>query len=162
MNNNMERRGITNSGFAFSNEQQIRSNTTVAIAGAISDVQIQSALMKMASFEKAMGAAAQFLGYLSEQSQLKYAPKFATWQAEQMAKMAKWQAEFDLTKMQLNQAYQTQNIKLQAELTSQLYEQQHAYDIELAEMEIEANQQIAMAEGIGGIFGTVLGFIFGK
>jgi len=162
MNNNMERRGITNSGFAFSNEQQIRSNTTVAIAGAISDVQIQSALMKMASFEKAMGAAGQFLGYLSEQSQLKYAPEFATWQAQQMAKMQKWQAEFDLVKMELNQAYQTQNIDRQAYWTNILNEKQHGYDIELAEMEIEANQQIAMAQGIGGIFGKILGFIFGK
>ncbi len=162
MNNNMERRGITNSGFAFSNEQQIRSNTTVAIAGAISNVQIQSALMKMASFEKAMGAAAQFLGYLSEQSQLAYAPKFATWQAEQMAKMQAWQANFDLLKMELNQAYQTQNIVLQGQITSQLYEQQHQFDIELAQMEIEANQKIAMAQGIGGAVGTFLGWIFGS
>ena len=162
MRNNMERRGITNSGFTFSNEQAIRSNTTVAIAGAIADVQINSALMKMASFEKAMGAAGQFLGYLSEQSQLKYAPEFATWQAEQMATMQVWQGKMDLLKMEINQAYQTQNMQLEAELTSQLNTQQHAWDIELAEMEIEANQKAATAQGIGSIFGTVLGFIFGK
>ena len=173
MRNNMERRGITNSGFLYANEQTIRSNTTVAIAGAIADVQIKSALMKMASFEKAMGAAAQFLGYLSEQSQLAYAPEFATWQAEQMATMQAWQAEqmatlqawqakLDIYKMELNQAYQTQNMQLQAQLQSQLNQEQNAFDLQLAEMEIEANQQIAMAQGIGGIFGTVLGFIFGK
>ena len=162
MRNNMERRGITNSGFTFANEQNIRSNTSVAIAGAIADVQIKSALMKMSSFEKAMGQAGQFLGYLSEQSQLQYQPEFATWQAEQMAKLQGWQAKMDVYKMELNQAYQTQNMKLEAQLQSQLNTQQHAWDIELAEMEIEANQQIAMSQGAGNLFGTILGFIFGK
>jgi len=152
MRNNMERRGITNSGFV----------TSVAIAGAIADVQIKSALMKMSSFEKAMGQAGQFLGYLSEQSQLKYQPEFATWQAEQMAKMQVWQGKMDIMKMEINQAYQTQNMQLQAQLTSQLNQQQHQYDIELAEMELEANQKAATAQGAGNLFGTILGFIFGK
>jgi len=162
MRNNMERRGITNSGFVFANEQNIRSNTSVAIAGAIADIQIKSALMKMSSFEKAMGQAGQFLGYLSEQSQLKYQPEFATWQAEQMAKMQVWQGKMDIMKMEINQAYQTQNMQLQAQLTSQLNQQQHQYDIELAEMELEANQKAATAQGAGNLFGTILGFIFGK
>jgi len=162
MRNNMERRGITNSGFLIAAENQIHSNTSVAIAGAIADVQIKSALMKMASFEKGMGAMAQFLGFLSEQSQLAYAPEFATWQAEQLSNLQHWQGQLDILKIDLNAAYQTQNTELQAELTSELTEQQHGYDIELAEMEIEANQKVAMAQGIGGIFGTVLGFLFGK
>jgi len=162
MKNNMERRGITNSGYVQAAQNQITSNTSVAIAGAIADVQIKSALMKMASFEKGMGAMAQYLGFLSEQSQLAYAPEFATWQAEQMATMQAWQGKMDIYKMELNQAYQTQNMQLQAQLTSQLNTEQHNYNIELAEMEIEANQQIATAQGIGGIFGTILGFIFGK
>lgn len=160
MRNNMERRGITNSGFVFANEQAIRSNTSVAIAGAIADVQINSALMKMASFEKAMGAAAQFLGYLSEQSQLKYAPEFATWQAEQMAKMQAWQAKIDIYKMELNQAYQTQNMQLQAQLTSKLNAEQHQYDLQLAEMEIEATQEMAKAEAQGSISGTIVTGLF--
>ena len=29
-------------------------------------------------------------------------------------------------------------------------------------MELEANQQMAQAQGAGNLFGTVLGFIFGK
>ena len=179
MRNNMERRGITNSGFLYANEQNIRSNTSVAIAGAIADVQIKSALMKMASFEKAMGAAAQFLGYLSEQSQLAYAPTMATWQAqtqaditqwetqqqftfahwqtEQMATMQAWQAQLDIYKIELNQAYQTQNLELQAQLQSDLNEQQHQFDIDLLNMEIEATQQAAQAQGIGNIIGTILG-----
>jgi len=160
MRNNMERRGITNSGFVFSNEQAIRSNTSVTLANSIRDVQINSALMKLASFEKAMGAAGQFLGYLSEQSQLKYQPEFATWQAQQMANMQKWQAEIDIYKMAINQAYQQQNLTLQAQLTSQLSAQQHGYDIELAQMEIDATQEMAKAEGKGAISGTIVTGLF--
>jgi len=160
MRNNMERRGITNSGFVFAAEQTIHSNTTKALAGAIADVQIKSALMKMASFEVAMGQAGQFLGYLSEQSQLKYAPEFATWQAEQMSKMAAWQETMDRQKMAINQCYQTQNIRLQAQLQSQLAEQQHGYDIELAEMELDAAQESAKAEAKGSISGTIVTGLF--
>jgi len=160
MRNNMERRGITNSGFVFGNEQNIRSNTSVAIAGAIADVQIKSALMKMSSFEKAMGQASQFLGYLSEQSQLKYQPEFATWQAEQMAKMQVWQGKLDVYKMELNQAYQTQNMQLQAQLTSQLNTQQHAWDVEMAQMEIDYAQEAAKAEAGGSISGSVVTGLF--
>ncbi|GAG23913.1 unnamed protein product, partial [marine sediment metagenome] len=65
MKNTMERRGLTDTGLLFANEQAIRSGTSVAIAGAIADVQIKSALIKLASFETAMGQAGQFLSYLS-------------------------------------------------------------------------------------------------
>ena len=159
MKNNMERRGITNSGYIDANMHMITSNTTIALAGAIADVQIKSALMKMASFEKAMGAASQFLGYLSEQSQLAYAPEFATWQAEQMAKMQAWQGKLDVYKMELNQAYQTQNMREQARLTSELAEQQHGYDLELAKMELDAQKEAAKAEGAGNLIGTASGAV---
>ena len=162
MTNNMERRGITNSGYLQANTNQITSNTTVALAGAIADVQIKSALMKMASFEKGMSAMANFLGFMSEQSQLAYAPEFATWQAEQMATMQAWQGKMDIYKMELNQAYQTQNMVLQGEIQSQLNTEQNEFNLLLAEMEIEANQKIALYQGIGGIFGTILGWLFGK
>ncbi|GAH79200.1 unnamed protein product, partial [marine sediment metagenome] len=59
-----------------------------------------------------------------------------------------------------------QNMELQASLTSQLNAEQHGYDIALAEMEIEANQQAAAAEGagqlIGGASGLVASIITGK
>lgn len=160
MKNTMERRGLTNTGLIFANEQAIRSGTSKAIAGAIADVQIKSALMKLASFETAMGQAGQFLNYLSTQSQLAYQPQFATWQAQQMANMQSWQAEIDFMKMELNQAYQTQNLTLQAQLQSQLDAQQHQYDVQLMEMEIEANQKAAAAEGWGGLLGTIFGWLF--
>jgi len=127
MRNNMERRGITNSGFIFSNEQKIKANTTMTLAKSITDVKIQSAIMKMASFEKAMGATAQFLGYLSEQSQLKYQPEFATWQAQQQATLYQYQAKMDLYKTQLQQAYTQQNMQLQQAYTQQNMQSQQAY-----------------------------------
>jgi len=158
MRNNMERRGITNSGFVFSNEQAIRSNTSVTLANSIRDVQISSALMKLASFEKAMGAAGQFLGYLSEQSQLKYQPEFATWQAQQLANMQGWQAQIDIQKMAINQAYQQQNITLTAQLQSQLNQQQNAFEMQLEQMKIDAANKAAKTEGFWNIVGTILGF----
>ncbi|GAG86139.1 unnamed protein product, partial [marine sediment metagenome] len=160
MRNTMERRGLTDSGLLFANEQAIRSGTSVAIAGAIADVQIKSALIKLASFETAMGQAGQFLNYLSTQSQLAYQPEFATWQAQQMATMQQWQGQLDLLKMEINQAYQTQNLTLQAQLQSQLDAQQHQYDLQLMEMEIEANQKAAAAEGWGNLVGTIFGWLF--
>lgn len=162
MRNTMEKRGITNSGFIFAAEQTIKSGTSVAIAGAIADVQIKSALMKMASFETAMGQAGQFLGYLSEQSQLRYAPEFATWQAEQMATMQQWQGRLDLLKAEINQAYQTQNTRLTAKLQSQLNAEQNEFEMKKLEIEIEASQQAAAAEGWGNLLGTLfmLPFMF--
>ena len=115
--------------------------------------------MKMASFETAMGQAAQFLGYLGEMSQLKYQPEYATWQAQQLANMQAWQAKIDVMKMAINQAYAQQNIKLTGQIQSQLSEQEHGYNIELAEIEIEANQQAAAAEGAGNLMGTASGAV---
>ena len=151
MRNNMERRGITNSGFLYANEQNIRSNTATAMAEGIRDIRIKDALLKLASFEKAMGATAQFLGYLSEQSQLANNPAYMTWQAQQMANLQHWQAQFDLLMTDINfQNTQTLNAQL------------HDYNVILAGMELEAQQQAAMAQGAGSLFGTILGFVFGK
>ena len=162
MKNNMERRGITNSGFIFSNEQKIRSGTTIALAKSITDLNIQNQLMKLASFENTMGQAAQFLGYLGEMSQLKYQPAYATWQAQQQATLYQYQAKMDLYKTQLVQAYNQQNMQLQAQLNMQAQNDQQAFDLQIAEMEIEAANQQAAMEGIGSIFGAIIGGIFGK
>lgn len=161
MRNTMERRGLTDSGLIWANEQEIRSHTSVAIAGAIADVQIKSALIKLASFETAMGQAGQFLSYLSTQSQLQYAPEFATWQAQQQAKMYQWQGQMDILKLEINQAYQQQNITLTAQLQQQLNTQQHQFELELQRIELEANEKAAKAEGFWGFLGTIFGWIFG-
>lgn len=156
MKNNMERRGLTNTGLIFANEQAIRSNTSKALAGAIADVQIKSALLKLASFENAMGQAGQFLDYLSTQSQLAYQPEFATWQAEQQATMYQWQGQMDVLKLEINQAYQQQNIELTAQLQMQLNQQQNAFEQQMLQMEIDATQQAAQAEGWGNLLGSLL------
>ncbi len=95
MANDMERRGITNSGLVFWNEQKIKSATTTAIANSITDIQISSALMKISSFENALGHAGQFLGYLQEQSKLVYTGKMATWEARTQASLIQYQAQIN-------------------------------------------------------------------
>jgi len=149
MTNKMERRGITNSGFAYSNEQKIRANTTKTLAESYRNIEIQDAMMKVASWETAMGQTAQYLSYLSNESYMAYQPK-----------LMEWQAKFDVYKMQLNQAYQQSNITLQSQLTSQMNAQQHIWDVEMAEMEIEATQAAALAEAQGSISGTVVTGLF--
>ena len=117
--------------------------------------------MKMASFEKAMGAAAQFLGYLGEMSALKYQPEFATWQAQQTATLYQWQAKMDIYKMKIAQAYQQSNIKLAGQIAAEAAATQQGYNIELAKMDIEASKQQAIYSGAGSLFGTTIGWIFG-
>ncbi len=157
MRNNMERRGITNSGFIFANEQTIRSNTTLALAKSITDIKIQSEFMKMANFEKSIGQAAQFLGYLGEMSALKYQPKYQTWAAQQQANLYQYQAQMDIYKTQLQQAYAQQNMLLAGQIAADAASQQHIWDVEMAEMELEAANKQAMYSGIGGLFGTTVG-----
>lgn len=159
MRNNMERRGITNSGFVFSNEQKIRSGTTMAIANSITDLNIQNALMKMASFETAMGQAAQFLSYLGEMSQLKNQPAYQTWVAQQQANLYQYQAKIDIYKTQLQQAYQQQNLILQGQITSGLNAEQNAFELKITEMELEAQKQAAQATGAGQMVVGLLGLV---
>lgn len=233
MHNDMERRGITNSGLVFWREEQIKGATTTAIANSITDIQIKSALMKMASFENALGHAGQFLGYLQEQSKMFYAGKMATWEAQTQADliqyqsqisvdvdqwkmenqynlaswqantqalfaawdknttsmlehwkmentfsieewgtranydmavfriktealMAEWSAKTDIYKMGINQAYAQNNMNLAAQIAADAAEQQHLWDIDIAETEMEYNQNAAAAEAQGSISGTIV------
>ena len=237
MHNDMERRGITNSGLVYWNQQKIKGATTTAIANSITDIQIKSALMKMASFENALGLGGQFLGYLQEQSKMFYAGKMATWEAQTQADliqyksqisvdvdqwkmenqynlvgweantqalfaawdknttsmlehwkmentfsieewgtranydmaafriktealMVEWSAKTDIYKMGINQAYTQNNMNLAAQIAATSAEQQHTWDIEMAEMEMEYNQKAAEAEAQGSISGTIITGIF--
>ncbi|MBA7562091.1 hypothetical protein ES695_02155 [Candidatus Atribacteria bacterium 1244-E10-H5-B2] len=237
MHNDMERRGITNSGLVFWNQQKIKSATTTALANSITDIQIRSALMKMASFENALGHAGQFLGYLQEQSKMVYVGKMATWEAQTQANliqyqaqisadmdqwkmvnqfnladwqantqalfaqwdknstamieawkmdnvfsmtewttranydmavfqietealMAKWSAQMDIYKLGISQAYLQDNMNLQAQINEQAAEQQHIWDLEMAEIEAEAANQVAATTGFWSMVGTTAGIIF--
>ena len=98
--------------------------------------------MKLASFERALGAAATFLGYLGEMSQLQYQPQFATWQAQQQANLQAWQTKWDLYKFEMQNYYNTL-----------LQDDAQAFEMEMAEMEIEAELQAAKAQGAGQMIG---------
>ena len=261
MRNEMDRRGLTNSGFLYSNEQKIKAATTEALARSMTDVEIQSALMKTASYERALGQAGQFLGYLAEESMKAYAPQLATWQAQtqsdmmawqtqaqadlqrwkmeaeqsyvswqmgeqrnyqqwfyqeqaklaqwdaqnsqnmvvwqtnaqaklaqwsmqaqqdfgawqmkeqlqfqgwatqQQLKLGQWQVQMDMHKFNLAQAYTQQNMLLEQQIRSVLMEQQFGYDRTLMELQVEASNKQATMQGIGGLFGTIIGAAFGK
>ena len=160
LRNNMEERGITNSGLIFSEEQKIKSTTTRALAASVTEIQIKSAFMKMASFENALGRAGEFLGYLSQQSQLAYAPKMATWQMEQQAKLVQYQANVDMYKVRLQNAWNVNNMREAAEIQAEAAHQQHLWNIEIAQMEIDAANEAAAAQAGGNIIGMILGGIF--
>jgi hypothetical protein len=159
MKNDMERRGITNSGLLFSETQKVKANTTQNLAKSITDVKIQSELMKLASFEKAMGAAGQFLDYLSTQSQLKYQPEFATWQVEQEAKLIEYQQKMDVYKLNLAQAHQEQNMEAEYYYNNLLQESRIEAEKEMMQMEIEANEKASFWGGLGNIFGFLFGWL---
>jgi len=160
MKNNMERRGITNSGFIFSNEQKIRSGTTMALANSITDLNIQNQLMKVASFETAMGQAAQYLGYLGEMSALKNAPATQTWMAQTQANLYQFQGKLDIYKTQLQAAYQTQNTILQGQISMQLQKDAQVFEKWKTEVELEATKAAAQAEGAGKLAGASIGGMF--
>jgi len=73
--------------------------------------------------------------------------------------MQQWQAKVDIYKMQINQAYQQQNMQLQARLNAEAAAQQHTWDVQMATMEIEAQQQAADATGTGQLIGNVIGAV---
>ena len=158
MKNNMARRGIENWGLEFKNIQQIKSTTTKEIAANIRDIRIQNALMKMSSFENALGMSAHFLNYLDVQSQLQHAPKEATWRMKEQAKLLQYQANVDIWKMKINQAYTVGNMKYAQELTDWGNAKQHQYNIEIEQMKIDAAEDAASTSGFWQTVGTVIGF----
>lgn len=155
--NMMERRGITNSGYLFASEQEIKSNTTIALAQGMREIQIQDALMKVASFERAMGQVANYMGYLQQQSALEYQPKFATWQNEQQAKLVEWQGELELLKTRMAIAAQMRSTQMQIDAQKQMVSLQHKYNMELAKMQIDADAQASKWAGFGKIAGIIAG-----
>ena len=97
MADDMERRGITESGLIFERTQEIKATTTRALAESITDIGIKSELMKMESYERAMGHAANYLSHLSRESELKYTSKLATWNAQQQVNLVQYQAQINVS-----------------------------------------------------------------
>jgi hypothetical protein len=160
LKNTMETRGITNSFLFIAEESKIKATATRALAESVTNIQIQSALMKVSSFENALGRAANFLGYLSTQSQLAYAPIMATWNMKSQAKIATMQANVEIYKQKLNQCYTVNNMKLAAQIQADYQQQEFENNKILAQMEIDATQEMAKAEASGNIFGTIVGGLF--
>ena len=160
LRDNMEQRGITDSGLLFSEESKIRAATTRGLAASVTEISIKSAFMKMASFENALGQASNFLGYLSQESQLAYAPKLETYRQQRQSDIVRMQGNIDIYKQKLQQAYNVNNMYTQQQLTSELNEQIHQNNIEIAEMEIEAANEAAKASSSGNIIGMILGGLF--
>jgi len=168
MRNDMERRGLTNSGFVFSNEMKIRAATTQAIANSMTDIAVQSALMKLASFEKAIGAMGEFLGYLSAQSQLAYAPILATWNAQQQANLAayqaqvqaaltQYQAQAEMIRTQMVIAAEERNQAANRANQERLLQMQLDFDRWRVTTEVNSAAEAARSNGIGSVLGTISG-----
>ena len=75
--------------------------------------------------------------------------------------MTKWSAQMDIYKLGISQAYAQDNMNLAALINSESAEQQHTWDLELIEIELEANEQVAATQGFFGLLGTLFGWIFG-
>jgi len=152
----MERRGITNSLYALSQEQKLRAASTLAMSQAVTDVNIKDALQKISSYENALSRAASYLAYLAEESAKKYQPKYNTWVMQQEALLRQYQAELDAYKMQVDAMLRGQLMQQEYALREQLLRLEFDFRKQLAQMELEANSRIAAAQG----FGTLLGLLF--
>lgn len=157
----MERRGLTNSLFLFSQEQKIRAATTMAMSQAVTDVNIRDALTKLSSFENALGRAASFLGYLAEESARKYQPQYNTWVTQQQMLLESYRAQLD--------AYRAQ---VEGQIESALTAQRYQYEMELArldaelreklyQMQLQAQSSIAAMQGFFRLGGLLLGLALG-
>jgi hypothetical protein len=147
LRNQLEARGLTDSGYEFERVSYIRAEGTKTLARSINDLQIQNSLMKLSSFENLMGHSANLIGMLNQETYMKY-----------QSKLYDWQAQVDIYKMALAQSYQQKNMKLAYQYDSMMQSQQMAWQKEMMEMEIQATQQAAKMQGWGNIVGKVLTF----
>ncbi len=75
--------------------------------------------------------------------------------------MTKWSAQMDIYKLGISQAYAQDNMNLVAQINAEAAEQEHLWDLELIEIELEADEQVAATQGSFGLLGTLFGWIFG-
>jgi len=144
----MAAQGLSDSGMAFSESMKLASKNSIAMANVMRDVEIQDALMKVASYQNALGLGVQFLSYLSEESWRQYQPT-----------LYQWQAQVEMYKMAISQAYTQGNMALAHQYNMELAQFEADTEIQMAEMQLEAANAQAASQGIGNIFGTVLGWL---
>ena len=154
LNDYMEARGLTNSGLAVSEMMNIKASSTRAIADSMTDIQIQSSLMKLSSFQSAIGQASQLLSYMGEESWKKY-----------QSQVNEWDAQLSFYQQAIEHYYGLQDMEMTYYYQSQLNQAQNQFELQLQQMEIDAMADAAKQEGMGNIFGilfgTLLPLIFG-
>jgi hypothetical protein len=147
----MAAKGMSNSGLAFSEKMKLQAKGDIARANVMRDVEIQDAMMKLASYENALALSVQFVSYLSEESWRAYQPKLAT-----------WEAKVTFYRDAIQQAYYEHNLALTHQYNMELAQFEADTNLQMAEMELEAQNQAAKSQGIGYVIGAVLGGIFGS
>ncbi len=140
--------GLSNSGLAFSEGMKLASKNSIAMANVMRDVEIQDTLMKLSSYQNTLSLGVQFISYLSEESWRQYQPT-----------LYNWQAQVDMYKMAIQQAYSQQNMELAHQYDMELAQFQANTEIQMAEMELEAANAAATSQGAGSLFGTMLGWL---
>jgi len=222
MANDMERKGITDSGQIFERTQQIKATTTRALAASITDIGLKSEMMKMESYESDMKYGSKMATWNAQtqtdliqyQAQINVdleqwkmenqfnmmewqANKdalFMKWEANANSTMAQWnmtnqfameewktgaqydlaihqinsqvalaqfQAQTDIYKMGIAQAYQEGNMVLAGQIAAEAREDEQAHEIEITEMQIEHDKKAAQSQGFGNFIGTLIGGLFG-
>jgi len=146
----MAAQGLSDSGMAFSEGMKLASKSTIAMANVMRDVTIQDSLMKIASYQNALGLGVQFLSYLSEESWRQYQPTILN-----------WQAKVDMYKLAITDAYNKQNLDLAHSYDMELSKFQAQTQKELAQMEIDAAAKAAAKKNWWDIAGTGLGILAG-
>ena len=145
----MAAQGLSDSGMAFSEGMKLASKSTIAMANVMRDVEIQDSLMKIASYQNALGLGVQFLSYLSEESWRQYQPTL--WQ---------WQAQVDVYKLAIMDAYNKQDLALAHSYDMDLAKFKAETDIKLNQMTIDAAADAAKKKNWWSILGMVIGGIF--
>jgi len=146
----MAAQGLSDSGMAFSEGMKLASKSTIAMANVMRDVAIQDSLMKIASYQNALGLGVQFLSYLSEESWRQYQPTILN-----------WQAKVDMYKLAITDAYNKQNLDLAHRYDMELSQFQASTQIQLTQMEIDAAAKAAKKKNWWDIAGTGLGLLVG-
>ena len=146
----MAAQGLSDSGMAFSEGMKLASKSTIAMANVMRDVAIQDSLMKIASYQNALGLGVQFLSYLSEESWRQYQPV-----------VEQWKAQVDMYRLAIQDAYNKQDLALAHRYDMELSQFQAQTQKELAQMEIDAAAKAAKKKNWWDIAGTGLGLLAG-
>ena len=150
MEDEMARRGMSNSGQVFSETMKLDSKKSIAMANVIRDVEIQDAYMKLSSYQNAIGMGVNFLSYLSEESWRQYQPT-----------LMQWQAQISVYQQAIEQAYTQQNMGQAHQYAMEMAQFEADTNMQLTQMQIDAASAAANQNAFWDILGTGLGLLAG-